>query len=61
MGGGGAEIQASLCGELFYEQILEMGKSTPTFIVSYTHFRAHETGADFVCRLLREKKRSCLF
>ena len=24
---------------------------------SYTHFRAHETGRNFVCRLLPEKKK----
>ena len=28
----------------------------PTFPVSYTHLRAHETVLDLVCRLLLEKK-----
>ena len=29
--------------------------------VSYTHLRAHETVLDLVCRLLLEKKKSCIY
>ena len=29
--------------------------------VSYTHLRAHETDSYLVCRLLLEKKKSCLY
>ena len=31
--------------------------TTDTMAVSYTHLRAHETGAYLVCRLLLEKKK----
>src|SRR5450756_3169912 len=31
---------------------------TPSYPVSYTHLRAHETRHDLVCRLLLEKKKT---
>ena len=45
-GGGAERITVNLANDLV--------------AVSYTHLRAHETVLDLVCRILLEKKNTCL-
>ncbi len=69
-GGGGGAQDYDAAQELFLKSTrpvtaLEMRKDLKhwdqAMTVSYTHFRAHETVLDLVCRLLLEKKKSNVY
>ena len=38
----------------------QTGLDTPVVSCLFTHLRAHETSQDLVCRLLLEKKKTCI-